>query len=123
IIQSFKEFQNESVNSIKSEIVKIYKDYSSGRLVRFKEEESSTIDLNLSLTGTNLEKSYIKGFNNTKEYLCSFLGTEPRNFENITSYSLDEHTKYFFEVLIGMKNIKEINITLYLDELKEWNSN
>src|SRR5690625_1928395 len=123
IIQSFEEFQNESVNSIKSEIVKIYKDYSSGRLVRFKEEESSTIDLNLSLTGTNLEKSYIKGFNKTKEYLCSFLGTEPRNFENIISNSLDEHTKSFFEVLIGKKNIREFNTTFYLDELKGWHRN
>lgn len=120
IIDTFDEFYNESIKSIKSEIVKIYKDYSSGRLVRFKEEEKSSIDLELSLTETDLEKSYIKGFNKTKQHLCSFMGTKARDFEQLSSNNLDEHTKSFFDVLIRNKDIKEFNTTFYLDELKEW---
>src|SRR5690625_5121201 len=90
IINTYDEFYDESIKSIKSEIVKIYKDYSSGRLIRAKEEQQSSIDLKLSsLTETDLEKSYIKGFEKTKKYLSSFMGTEPSNFEELTSNNLD----------------------------------
>jgi len=119
-INKFDEFYNESIGSIKSEIVKIYKDYSSGNLVRNKREKESSIDLKLSLTETDLKKSYIKGFNETRKHICLFLGTEDRSYDEQSSNNLDVHTKSFFDVLIRKKEISEFNATFYLDELKEW---
>lgn len=96
MVDTFKGFYNESIESIKSEVVKIYKDYSSGRLVNGKlDEEQSSIDLKLSLTGTHLKKSYITGFSETRKSFCAFFDTEDRSFDGDSSNNLDKYTKGF----------------------------
>lgn len=122
IINSFHEYYNESIESVKSEIVKIYKDYSYGRLIRLKDGEESSIELKLALTETKLEKSYVRGFYETLKRISKFMGTKPLNFREMISNSLDKHTKNFFEVLIRNKSIEEFNTNFYLDELKKWHN-
>lgn len=121
IVDLFNEFYNESIESIKSEVVKIYKDYSSGRLINGKIDEGhSSVELNLSLTGKHLEKAYIAGFSETRKSICSFFDTEDRSFGGNLSNNLDKYTKSFFDILIGKKNITEFNTTFFLDALKDW---
>lgn len=122
IINSFHDYYDESIDSVKSEIVKMYKDYSHGRLIRNQEEKQSSIELKLALTETKLEKSYINGFNETKKHICAFMGTKSINFEEMTSNNLDQHTIKFFDVLVRNRDIEEFNTTFYLDELKKWHS-
>lgn len=122
IIHTFDKFFDESIESIKSEIVKIYKDYCMGRLIRPEQKEEKGTQKSLTLLETVTEKTFIKGFRITHEYISEFLNTGVFLNEELSSNNLDKFTKSFFEVLIGRKNIVEFNTSLCLEELKKMHS-
>jgi len=123
LIDSFEEYYQECINSIKSEVVKIYRDYSYKMLTRNSNGKINEEELLINSVNVGVKKTYLSGFLKTKTEVARFLYPGISIEAEKTSNSLDGYLADLFKMLIGQKKITEFNSTFFLEELKNTQSN
>src|SRR5699024_9818897 len=108
-IDSFEEYYQECINSIKSEVVKIYRDYSYKMLTRSSDGKINEEELLINSVNVGVKKTYLSGFFKTKTEIARFLYPGISIEVEKTSNSLDVYLADLFKMLIGQKKITEFN--------------
>lgn len=114
IVNSFEEFL-KSADDLVNEIIQIYHYYCSGWII-----DKETIKKQLSIPSTDesiSEKSILKSSDLSKDVISNFLFAEHNNIENTDNFDL--YCSKFLEVLLACKSIRDYNLTLLLDSIKE----
>ncbi|MBU3183250.1 hypothetical protein [Clostridium estertheticum] len=116
-INRFDDFILKGYTSLINDITTVYKNYCKGRLAdrEFENNTLSIIEME-AVASESLDKQLLKGIDQSKEYMSSFIFKHSRE-KNETS-KLDISCKEFLQVLLGDKQIREFNTSLLLEELK-----
>lgn len=113
-VSSFKEFL-KSVDDLIDEIIKIYHYYCSGWMI---DKETSTEQLSIPQTDDSISaKSILKSSDYSKNIISNFLFDEHHNIENTDDFDL--YCSKFLEILLAGKSIRDFNLSLLLDSIKE----
>lgn len=127
-ISRFSDLIEDGSQDLINEIVKIYHYYCKGMLL-FSKRENDLQSVS-SFSGAHeqqvtIPKAVLKKTDKSKKYLLEFvMGYPPQESKEkeIETSDADEWCLQFLMVLLGGKSIKEFNLGMYLDTLKERHS-
>ena len=124
-IHSFSELCNESSQALVNDITRIYHYYCKGKLVVIDETESSeTLSESIiikSIDDVDFPKSIIDNIESTTDYLYRIVMREKQGQSEPKS-DIDESAAIFLDVVLNGRSINEFNTDLFLDRLKNYQS-
>lgn len=125
-ISRFSDLIEDGAQDLINEIVKIYHYYCKGMLL-FSKSENDLQSVS-SFSGAyeqqaTIPKTVLKKTDKSKKYLFEFvMGYPQQESRKIKTSDADEWCLQFLMVLLGGKSIKEFNLGMYLDTLKDRHS-
>ncbi len=124
-IHKFSDLCGEGSKALINDITKIYHYYCRGKLLA-NESDSNESDIAASLShnmnDASFPKSVMKQTESTTDYLYQFvMRTQKEKIDPVNEY--DRFARLFLEVLLEGRSISEINATLFLEKIKEYQNN
>jgi len=122
ITKNFDEFIDIGYKSLINDIGEIYISYCKGRLIdpEFIAATGNIEEID-TVASESLEKQIFKNIDNTKKLISDeIFSRSVIKVEN--TCNLDEYSSGFLKVLFNKKNIKDYNVNLLLNSLKEMQS-
>lgn len=124
-ISSFESIVTDGANDIIDEVVAIYHHYCRGRLLWKIEEDEPVQKIDISKTEMvqlkTMPKSVLKNIDQCSDYLVKFSIGHSFSFpgEEINTGEIDEWGVQFLKILFEATSIKQFNVAMFLESIKE----
>lgn len=121
VVENFNDFIKRGSQDFINDICKIYINYCRNRLIdaEFGNYGNEEIE-EVSIVSNSLKKHSLKGIDKTKMYIANLLYSF--NQEIRESSEMDNYLEQFLKVLWGEKKISEFNTDLFLENLRNQQS-
>lgn len=124
-VGSFESVVTDSANDIIDEVVAIYHHYCQGRLLWKNEDDEPVQKIDISKVEVvqlkTIPKSVLKNIDQCSDYLVKFSIGHSFCFpgEEINTGEIDEWGVQFLQILFEAKSIKQFNVAMFLEAIKE----
>lgn len=125
-VNKFSELAEHGAQALIDDIVKIYHYYCMGKIIPIVDESENTQKATVvgieSIKMQTIPKTVLKNVDKSKEYILRFVLGAPYDFFDGKTNELDDWGIQFLPILFEEKPIKQFNVSMFLQEIKQHQS-